>query len=80
MPGKSKRAAGRLKMFQADPIYDGDLHRIDMVLAIHAASWSLTLQEIKRGLINGGRLGKKDDLKCQLEYVERIAHEAENIL
>ena len=67
-----------LKMFQADPIYGGDLHRADMAWGIHAASCGLTLGEIKDGLINGRDLGKKRDLKRKLEYVERTAQKAVN--
>ena len=55
MPGKIKP----LKMFQADPIYGGGLHRADMAWAIHAASCGLTTEQIKDELLNGRDLRKR---------------------
>jgi len=65
-----------LKMFQADSIYGGDLHRADMAWAIHAASCGLTLEQIRDELLNGRDLSKKGNLKRQAEYASRTAQKA----
>jgi hypothetical protein len=65
-----------LKMFQADPIYGGGLHRADMAWAIHAASCGLTTEQIKDELLNGRDLSKKGNLKRQVEYASRTAQKA----
>jgi hypothetical protein len=65
-----------LKMFHADPIYDGDLHRTDMAWAIHAASCGLTLEQIRDALLNGRDLSKKGNLKRRVEYASRTVQKA----
>jgi hypothetical protein len=65
-----------LKMFQADPIYGGDLRRADLAWAKHAADSGLTLEQIKSELLNGRDLSKKGNRKRQIEYAERTARKA----
>jgi hypothetical protein len=65
-----------LKMFQADPIYGGDLYRADMAWAIHTASCGLTTEQINDELLNGRDLSKKGNLKRQVEYARRTAQKA----
>jgi hypothetical protein len=65
-----------LKMFQADPIYGGGLHRADMAWAIHAASCGLMTEQIKDELLKGRDLSKKGNLKRRVEYASRTAQKA----
>jgi len=65
-----------LKMFHADPFYYGDFHRADLAWAIQAASYGLTLEQIKDELLNGQDLSKKGNFKRQVEYACRTAQKA----
>jgi hypothetical protein len=68
-----------LREFHSDPIYGGDLHRVDMAWSKHAAGCGLTLEQIKDELdelLNGSDHGKKASRKRQVEYAERTARKA----
>jgi hypothetical protein len=69
-----------LEDFHTDPAYGGDLHRADMAWAKHAAGCGLTLEQIKDELLGARDLSKKGARKRQLEYVERTARKAIEML
>ena len=77
---KGKVEVRALSEFHEAPVYGGDLHRADMAWAKHAAGCGMTLEQIKDELLGGRDLSKKGGRKRQLEYAERTARKAIEML
>lgn len=65
-----------LSDFHKDPRYCGDLHRADLAWATHAAFHGISIEEVKRTLLNGRDLSHKGCHQRQLAYVNRTAVKA----
>jgi hypothetical protein len=64
-----------LAEFHDDPRYGGDLHRVDLAWARHAATMGFSASEIRAAIMDA-RPRQAGSIKRQREYAERTAGKA----